>query len=282
MAFGKKKAVATEVFDQSNVSMLASKRLAENRASIVQVAFRLTGETPLLMNRWSQKAINQMVGKMVGQPVPRPPKDLTEEYENSYYRNEKGEVALPCRIIKASIVDGAITTNGVTTKAELKRGLRVVGYTTPLRLNGGKMQMDCRIASNNGTPDMRSRAVIPAGYHFDIVLQFPTSITPDKVVSALEGAGIAIGLCEWRPDKGGEYGTFGVEVLADKEIPRILKECTSPEEEYKIPPEYLRAFRGATSPSIPTRKAMAVVEKVNGDSASAKKKLNGHAKQDNA
>ena len=262
MAFGKKKSAAVK-FDQSNVSMLASDALAKKRTSVVRLAVRCIGETPLLMHRWSQKAILEMVGKMVGQPQPRGSKDMTADYEASWYRNEKGEAAMPCRILKASIVNGAIMTEGVTTKAELKRGLRVLGYCAPIRTKrGGEMRMDNRIASNNGSPDMRSRAVFPAGYYFDVVLQFSTNITPDKVVAAFEGAGSSIGLCDWRPERGGDYGTFSIKPLDDSHIERILEECSSPEEEYKIPPEFLQAFTPTTDSG---KKVAALVEKVNGE-----------------
>lgn len=263
MAFGKKKS-ATMKFDQSNVSMLASDALAKKRTTLVRLPIRVVGDTPLLMHRWTQKAILQMVGKMVGQDQPRTSKDMTEEYEASWYRNEKGELAMPCRILKASIMNGAIMTQGVTSKAELKRGLRVLGYTAPIRIKrGGEMRMDQRIAKNNGSPDMRSRALIPAGYHFDVVLQFATDLTPDKVTAALEGAGSSIGLCDWRPEKGGDYGTFSVKVLDNSHIERILEECSSPEEEYVIPPEFLRAFAPTTDVG---KKVQAVVGKVNGES----------------
>lgn len=264
MGFPKKIAPAT--FDQSNVSKLASDALAKSRANMVQLAVRLKGETPLLMHRWSQKAIMEMVGKMVGLPVPKMPKDLTAEYEASYYRNTNGAVAMPCRIVKACIIEGAIGTFGVTSKAELKRGLRVLGYTSPLKMPR-PMRADHRIASNNGSPDMRARAVIPQGYHFDVVLQFGTQLTPDKVISALESAGALIGLCDWRPERGGDYGTFGVEVLPEKEIARILKECALPEEEYVIPKEYLKPLASVDTAQLgdKVRKAKAVVDKVNGD-----------------
>lgn len=275
MAFARKKTDAA-TFSQSNASMLATEALRKNQASIVRVAFRVTGETPLLMNRWSNKAINQMVGKMVGLPVPRGPKDLTGEFENSYYRNLEGQLAMPCRIVKAAIVEGAIATGGVTSKAELKRGLRVLGYTSPIKLKTGtKVEIDCRIAQNNGTPDMRSRAVIPAGYSFDVVLQFPTILTPDKVTAAFQGAGFSIGLCDWRPEKGGDFGAFNIEALQDSEQARILKACSIPEEEYHIPPEFMRPFHGSVLPtSDMTRKAIAVATKVNSDA-----KANGVAKR---
>jgi hypothetical protein len=278
MAFGRKKSTVTN-FTQQDVSMMATKALAERRANVVRLALRLTGATPLLMHRWSQKAIIEMVGKMVGQPVPRPPKDLTQEYEDSWFRNTDGQLAIPCRIVKAAIVNGAITTGGVTSKAELKRDLRVMGYTSPIRTHGGDRRMDCRIASNNGTPDMRSRAVIPEGWEFDIVLQFPTTLTPDKVMSALEGAGSSIGLCDWRPERGGDYGTFEVGVLSDGEIDRILKDCSLPEEMYQIPPEFLTAFRAAAASGTDSaKKVAALVDQVNGQSAPKRqRKTNGAA-----
>lgn len=269
MAFGKKK--STVKFDQSNVSLLASEALAKSRANIVLLAFRVTGETPLLMHRWGQKAIMQMVGKMVGLDQPRDPKDLTGEYEASYYRNTRKQVCVPCRIVKAAIIEGAISTGGVTSKAELKRGLRVLGYTAPLRMDGGPMRMDCRIASNNGSPDMRARALVPEGWSFDVVLQFSTVLSPDKVVAAFEGAGATIGLCDNRPERGGDYGTFRISLLSDKDIQRIEKENAIPEEEYVIPPEFLRPFKiAADSTSDTTRKAMAVAKKVNGDARASR------------
>lgn len=274
MAFGKKKTVVSQ-FTQESVAMLASQALAKKRSTLVRLALRLRGETPLLTQRWSQKAITQMLGKMVGQPQPKEAKDLTEDFKNSYYRNLDEVPVIPCRIIKACIIEGAITTQGVVTKMDLKRGLRLIGYTAPLR--EAKMKMDARIVTvNGGSPDMRSRAVFDEGWYVDVVLQFATTITPDQIMAAVEGAGSAIGLCEWRPEKGGDYGCFSVEVLQDKEIARILKECSIPEKEYEIPPEFLRAFKagetGATSDSA--SKAKAVVEKVNGDAEGKRARKN--------
>jgi hypothetical protein len=268
MAFGKK-AESSEKLDQATVAMKASEALKKRRAIGVQLAVRVVGTSPLLMHRWTTKAIIQMVGKAVGQTQPRGPKDLTEEYEQSYHRNEKGKVAMPCRIVKAAIIDGAIATEGAVTKADLKRSLRVVGYTAPI-VTKQAMEMDCRIASNNGSPDMRARAVVPAGYYFDIVVQFNSPLTPDKVVAALEGAGSCIGLCEMRPEKGGEYGTFTIEILDNDQITRILKENSVPEEEYKIPPEFLRAFSLGEVKSDVAAKAMAVASHVNGQAKGKK------------
>jgi hypothetical protein len=268
MGFGKK-AKSSEKLDQATVAMKASEALKKRRSIGVRLAVRVTGTAPLMMHRWTTKAITQMVGKAAGQEQPKTPKDLTAEYEQSHFRNEKGVLAMPMRIVKASIIDGAIVTDGAVSKADLKRTLRVVGHTSPIRTKS-PLEMDCRIASNNGSPDMRARAVVPTGYHFDVVLQFTSPLTPDKVVAAFEGAGSCIGLCEMRPEKGGEYGTFSIDILPNEEIARILKENAVPEEHYVIPPEFLRSFVMGEIKSDAVRKALAVAGHVNGQSKGKK------------
>ncbi len=234
---------------EKSVSLLAAQALRKQRSQLTRLPVRLRGETPLLMHRWSQKALLQMLGKMVGIDMPRQAKDLTKDYEASWYRNVEGELALPCRIIKASVVEGAITTGKVVSKVDLKRYLRVLGYTTPIRLaKGTEMEMNVGIVRTSGqskTPDVRARAVVPEGWYADVVLQFPQTLSVDKVVSALTGAGSAIGLCDFRCEKGGDFGCFDIEFFdgdEEKEIKRILKECAIPEEQPDIPPQYLRAF----------------------------------------
>jgi hypothetical protein len=253
MAFGSKKVAATGI-DQSNVIKLASEALAARRATRVMLPVRLTCETPILLHRWTEKAVRQMLGKMTGLDMPREPKDLTKEFDESWYRNIEGEPVVPCRVIKACIIEGAISTGKLVSKAELKREMRVRGYTAPLKMKGGKVKdhltMDVRIAANQGgSPDIRSRALVPAGAWCDVVLDFPKTLSPDKVIAALAAAGETIGLCDWRPERGGEFGVFSVDLLKEGDIERILKENTVPEDEFKIPPELLRAFN-----AIPTEK----------------------------
>jgi hypothetical protein len=268
MAFGRPKKADTSGVTQDNVFMLATQALAQQRSTRIRLPMRMTFTAPILMHRWTDKAIIQMLGKMVGADVPRGKKDLTKEFESSWYRNVRGEPALPCRIIKASIVDGAIETGGVVTKASLKRTLRVLGWTAPLKFKG-HLEMDVRIASNSGTPDLRSRAVAPVGSTCDIVVEFNPTLTPDKVTAAIQSAGQCIGVCDWRPDKGGDYGTFEIEALPIKEVSRIIKECELPEQEFKIPPELLTAFNALPDEKVgdTARKARAVANHVNGSNS---------------
>lgn len=278
MAFGKKKETGPQV-NQSNVAMLASTALAERRRLHVQLGVRLVTTAGILMHRWTQKAIIQMVSKMVGMDMPRESKDLTAEFEASWYRNTEKKLVIPCRIIKAALVNGAISTGGVVSKAQLNRELRVVGFTAPIYVPSGKrvtehvspeLEHDIQIArTSSGSPDVRSRALVPAGSHIDIVLSFPPTLTPDKVMAALEAAGDTIGLCDFRPQTGGDLGTFRVdEVLGDaKTIAAISASCSLPEEKFVIPDAMLRAFNAIPPEKLTdkARKAKSLVNGANGE-----------------
>lgn len=276
MAFGKKTATAS--FDPRDAYTLASKALRERRMTQARLAFRMTLDETL-MNCFSNKALLQMLGKQTGLDQLREQKDLLKAFEDSKYRNANDVVVLPCRIIKAAIVEGAISTGKFVTKAELKRDLRVVGFTSPIIFpKGNTAEPDVRLVRNqNGVPDVRSRALLPAGSMVECVLQFPTTLSPDKVIAAFEGAGSSIGVCDYRPQNGGTYGTFSVELLPESEIDRIVKACSVPEKPFDIPPQFMKAFNrlgdgdAEAKPTDSQSKAAAVVKHVNGQAKRSKR-----------
>jgi hypothetical protein len=272
MGFGKKSA---ESFDSNKVYDLAAKAMRERRSSVVRLAFRLHLGS-CLMNHFSNKAICQMLEKMVGISKPKEQKDLTKSYLDSHYRNINDDLVVPCRIIKAAIVEGAISTGKAVSKAELKRDLRVIGFTAPITLPKGvkSTTMDVRLVRNmTGVPDVRARALIPEGSTVDFVVQFPTTLSPDKVIAALEGAGQSIGIFDFRPEKGGDQGTFEVELLSEDKIDAIVQSCMAPEKPYLLPTELLQAYNSNLTEnqekmvkdlSDAEKKAKSLVEHVNG------------------
>jgi hypothetical protein len=277
MAFGKKKATSSgPVVNQDNVFILASQALAKQRSTRLRLAVLVTITSPGLMHRWGQKAVLQMVGNMVGHKIPKTDKDLTAEYEESWYRNVDEQPVVPCRVIRESIIAGGGPNCGdVVSKAQLGRELRVLGQTAPLVFPKGQgLTMDIQMArTSTGTPQPTARALVPAGTTFKVVLEFPPTLTPDQVMAAAQSAGDVIGLFDWRPSKGGEYGRFIVEPLPSSaaQVKAIIEACSLPEKQFQIPPEMLRAFNAIPKENLgdPARKARAVVNHVNGQRAKA-------------
>jgi hypothetical protein len=206
----------------------------------------------MLMHRWSYKAIVEVLAAMTGLKLPQLAKDLTKEFEESWYRNVNGACGLPCRIVKASIAAGARETNGTVGEPTMKKHMRVVGEFSTLHFDGQEdfmqvVEMDVRPVRvgpwNDRVVDMRARALIPAGAYCDVVLDFGGKLTVDQVITAAISGGLLMGCCDSRPEKGGDYGTYEVEPLPidATTISSIISACAPPEHEYKIPPELLHA-----------------------------------------
>jgi hypothetical protein len=241
--------------------------MEEQRGEVSMMALRCVGTSPLLVHQWGKKSVIEMLAKMTGHDLTRLPKDLKEDYEESSYKNERGEHVMPCRIIKKVGVAGAISAGGAISKAALNRGLRIMGHTAPIK--NSKPQMDVRITRTSGmnkTPDVRARALYPDGWTIDFVVRFyPKMIAPQKIVHVFRLAGEDIGFCEMRLEKGFSYGAFEVESVPEARIPAILKECASLERLFQIPDALLRA--AGASGNAAARKAAAVVRGVNGAAA---------------
>jgi hypothetical protein len=215
----------------------------EQRGENVLLPARLVGLTPLLQHAWGQKALIQLIGTMTGWDMPQANKDLMQEYEEAFYRNTKGEAVIPCRIIKRCILDGALATKKAVFKTDLGKYLRVEGLTAPIE---GEARMDIRPASvggRNRSVDIRARPVFDE-WAVEVILRFnPNNIPVDKVLLALQSAGDAIGLCEWRPSakQPGEYGCFSVENVEVKQLSEIMARNKWPEKTPTIPEAFLRA-----------------------------------------
>jgi hypothetical protein len=262
MAYAKKK---TEVeIPQAQVRLAAAEALKSRSLTRVRLGIRVRFTTDVLMNQFSQKALTEMLHKQVtGGALPREHKDLESSCDAAVYRNTKNEVVLPCRILKAAIVEGCIGTAGAVTKAEMKRNFRVLGWTSPIALNGELIE-DIRLTRNdNGSPDIRGRCRVPAGSTCDFVFEFANTLHPDKIISATAAAGQCIGVCDWRPDRGGEYGTFEIEIVEDeKQWPKIIARCQYPEMAAEVPDYLKRAVAAVPTEKLPdpVRKGLAVAK----------------------
>lgn len=230
-------------------------------------AFRLSGDL-LLVHQWGKKSVLEMLATMTGHPVPRLNKDLTQEGLDAAYTNLRGEDIIPCRVIKASFVNGASATQKAVSTSVFNRHVRVVGHSAPLKFESVD-RCDVEMVKvgpwNDRRPDIRARTLY-SNWSCDIVVQFPHSIIgKDKVATALRAAGMFVGLCEKRLEKGFELGGFDIKPLPQKDIDAIKARNSSPERKFEIPIELLRAASSqitSDDPRNPKRKMMSVAENI--------------------
>lgn len=205
-----------------------------------RVAVRLNGESPLIVHRFEEKALTEMLAKQRGLPFERQKKNPHADYEASKYKNVKDQDCIPVMTIKKAMIE-ATTFDENMTKKQSRGGFFIVGEYAPLDYGEVRMRTDVvRLSGIGRTPDIRFRAEY-LDWSVDIVIEFnPRLITVDQLFYLLREAGSSVGVCEWRAQKDGNYGAFSVEGLGDDMIDSIVADCKTPKKPYNLPEWVMR------------------------------------------
>lgn len=175
---------------------------------MTRVRIAVRGLTELIMDQWTEAAIDAIVKGQAGAVKILVPREPEEEYKLSIYRDMNGAVVIPEKNIKACLTDAGRAFPSIHM-TDLRQMLRVnsVAYvdgehrmrTDPVRLNGRKWS----VAHRAGFPEWKT--VLDFSF-LGIVL------SEDIVLNIARAAGM-VGLCAWRPGKSnsGWAGTFEVD-----------------------------------------------------------------------
>lgn len=200
------------------------------------VALEIAGTAPIIQNAFSQKAIEQMLRKHMGLNVQREKKVPRQCVEDATIRNIKGEVCIPVAGFKKGMLSASTLIKGLK-KTQLRIALYVEGKSVPIKYNSMTPRMDMvRTSGVARTPDVRFRPMFD-GWSARLVIQFADFIPVQTVVDLLNRAG-QVGVCEWRPEKDGTFGTYKVVRHIDdkKEIAEVRDLCATPLVPLVIPP----------------------------------------------
>ena len=213
----------------------------------------------LVMNRWSEKAIRQMLGKQMGIPMAREKRDPQMDYVHSMYYLPKSDGSEYDLSLDSDpeLHDGGIRTlpyqDGVrfgfpvvgVKESAASAAYRTFGYHkvqiySAIFLHGegsladGVASVEC--AEILGTPDERMDPVRNSGISRTADLRFrgqfpewympvhveynPDVLTQQDIANLLQHAGHSVGIGEGRVEKGMEWGRF--EVADGEEAERVL------------------------------------------------------------
>jgi hypothetical protein len=136
--------------------------------------------------------------------------DPKVEAESYLYKDEKGNIVIPARVIKACIRNAGrnytVKGRGKTTFASMIRaGLEITPENIPLISDGWKVDVQSVIIQRNRIPRARPR-FDSWELEFEIVNKDPTIINKDVLKQILIDAGKYYGIGDYRPD----YGLFEV------------------------------------------------------------------------
>lgn len=187
------------------------------------VKLRLEGVSPLMMNKFSQKARKQMEDAQQAESKTkrkREPKDYAAEFEGAKYVSTDKWEGVPALSIRAAMIRACSTVSGLPmTVAKGAFFIKADGFDkidgTPLIKIIGKAKHDTRpVRLESGVTDLRNRPRYDS-WACEIEVEFDADlVSANDVANLLARAGMQIGIGELRPfgrkSFGGDFGMWTV------------------------------------------------------------------------
>lgn len=175
----------------------------------------IIGTSPLIVHRFSEKAKRQMLDAMQGRKSPKEAKDPEAEYQAAFYRFGDGGFGLPTIAFKSATVGGARFYAGITMTALKQflffRGEVGVDGQQLSRIEGEPRLREDVVRVNRGGTDLRYRPEFPEWRTELKVIYVKSALTRNSVLSLIDAGGLGVGVAEWRPEKGGDFGTYRID-----------------------------------------------------------------------
>jgi hypothetical protein len=180
----------------------------ETTRTIVEVR----GISPLIVHAWGRKAKEMMRAKQqkLAQRA-KEAKDPVADFNESRYINDKGEDCVPVISFKSAAVEAGIIAGAF--KTTLRKAFFVGNPgedLVPIISDGPPVMREDMVRVGQGVADMRYRAQY-TNWSCKVPVEFnPRLISAEQIFNLFDNAGYSIGICEWRPEKDGQFGRFRV------------------------------------------------------------------------
>lgn len=202
------KTVSTQVNESKSIVRDVPIQLPRMHVEIMQL--RLVGDSPLVCNKWSEKAKTQMLDKQMKKGKQgKEAKDPEACYRASLYDLGDGTCGFPAIAFKKAAVTACTSIDGIT-KVMARQAFHVVGELVVID-GTPSMRQDMVIVGIN-TSDIRFRGEFKQ-WATTVTVRFNSSVmSAEQVVHLFNTAGFAVGVGENRPEKNGSWGMFHVEL----------------------------------------------------------------------
>ncbi len=171
----------------------------------------IEGTTPLVINRFSQKAMEQMkadqeAGSTTRSRRKRDPKDFEALYEGAKHVSEDGWLGIAAAAFRNAAISACRTVGYKMVHAKLAVFVEADGFDkadgTPLvRITRGEPEMWVAPARNATGIDLRARPMWREGWRAVLRIRYDADMfSRDDVVNLMSRVGMQVGIGEGRPD----------------------------------------------------------------------------------
>lgn len=206
--------VATAIVDPAAKASEAPQdaRIQLPELEISTIRCQIVGDSPLIVHRFSEKALKMMHDKQTGAATAgRQKKDPAQDFRDSMYRLPDGKHGFPALAFKCAMVEACTSLGKAITKVAARQAFHVCGDMVVLRLQQDPVMREDAVRLNGQTADLRYRAEYMP-WSTEVTLTFNSRVLSQvQIVNLLNTAGFAVGVGEWRPEKNGQFGRFHVE-----------------------------------------------------------------------
>lgn len=193
------------------------------RVSAETLMVPIRGTAPLVVNRFSEKAKRQMLDAMTGHKPLREVKDPKAEYEAAFYRLKDGQAGFPALGFKAATVGGARFFGKQVSMTGLKQMAFFTGepgedghFYVPI--TGEAIMREDVVRVGRGGTDLRYRPQFTEWSTVLTITYVRSMLDRESLLSLVDAGGLGVGVGEWRPEKGGDFGTYEIDESRQVEV----------------------------------------------------------------
>ena len=183
------------------------------------MTFWIKGTSPLIQHAWSEKGLRMLrMTAAERKKQPKVPRDPEGEMQAATYLTADGEYGFPMLAFKASLIGAAHKDLGIE-KTIVRKALFIPssaygpGLIAKLEVDADPVKREDIVRIGQNQTDLRYRPQFD-DWSVEIRLEIDFDMLNDQdVVNLVNRAGFSVGVGEWRPERGGEFGRFAFDAI---------------------------------------------------------------------
>jgi len=193
-----------------------------------EITLRIIGLSPLIMHRQSDKVRKELLFPRIKTQADKQSMlkhNPVEEFHAALYRSsDEAPTAthFPSGGFSDAIAGVAVDIPGAAKKAQMQRLTSVIGINVPI-FGIPTIKLDVvRQSGMTRAPDVRTRPCFLEWACQITIRYYALLLNGNQIINLVQAAGQLRGIGDWRPEKGGSFGTFTVVNDDDPDFRRVV------------------------------------------------------------